>query len=1117
MTNHAFRGGARREWVHVGRIQAPHATQAAMAEQDPTTAARPLTGPAARPSTAQEPSPDFSDVFVDLSRRKAGRQVIGPDSEELPPHVETHAVPVQRLARSPEPVHTPEFFGCPEIFSDLDPELIPTSADALPAVAEAPPLPPSATPFSNGSPPPAAQADDESTTAASLLSPGTCIGEYALVEPLGQVAGWPCWLARHQMWQDRVVSVLAIEDRRVAEELAAHLGMLARLEHPRIARCILVEAGEPIPIAIEEHLADAYDLRSLMQMGTLDCNVAIEIFVQVLDALCAAQKLDIAHLELRPEYVLVRVSEPDDPANAPAPVSVEAKLGRFGLAAARLACGNPLENTPYMPPELRKSGQAALQSDIFSLGLMLFEMLTGALPEGRESITDLRPDAPAWTDDIFARCFTRLDKRCPSLNDLREAVLAARRPASLQPAPPPIPPAADDPALHPSEPPPAFPTAPQPAANATGRPLREPSRKPIPPRPVRAADGSENARPRPIGAPGPLQHEATPPPATPSSRPPAPPAQPPKTPAWKIARERLAAQGVSFQERVDAAQPPAPPVAQQASGPVESSAAQPPSVPPPPPPRSQPGADLDNGASHAGGLRERAARPLRPATVSYVEILPGGLDAMGNIAGITRSTQGHRRVMTEVRNAVRAHAGRSVEQFWAGVWGHLAGCLRVDCVYLLEHLEQLSGTDFAFMRVLFSAPAVDVPEDDARDNELNIYKAAMGKTTSARREKLPLPEPYREAAVWRVPRSLEAQNFNPRASQAHLYEVRQVAHDLAKETRLGPRPAGSNHCQILPLPARRYFLGIFRRDAIEPFGVFDELFMVIHERLAQPLADLVEHCSAKLDAHAVDPGPDTSRISVRCSKLAVLHKSADSRRSLVLARDVVSSVQSWWAGDALGLFTVDGLDGPELTWATQHVQALCDVRNAVGKHGEKLLNVLLNWHQRVWAAARQVGRPLRVSGSVLIREADHCTVASVGTGSVIIQILPSAKDPIRFVLPTQNEAFIGHCPDLDNIIYSQKDLAPADQLTVNHFARGVSRLHTPRGSLLVVLTPGWLSQHEPGNVLARYRVEHFLQALREAVHAGTIRHPNDLAKALSAGTSQLEVTAEDATLAVLRI
>jgi serine/threonine protein kinase len=92
----------------------------------------------------------------------------------------------------------------------------------------------------------------------------------------------------------------------------------------------------------------------------------------------------------------------------------------------------------YMSPEQREGKPIDARSDLYSVGVVLFEMLTGERPAGGEVPSVLRADVPSQLDDVFRRCYARIDSRYGSaremLADLRSVPTA--RPAETS-APPP--------------------------------------------------------------------------------------------------------------------------------------------------------------------------------------------------------------------------------------------------------------------------------------------------------------------------------------------------------------------------------------------------------------------------------------------------------------------------------------------------------------------------------------------------------------------------------------------------------------------------------------------------------------------------------------------------------
>ena len=150
--------------------------------------------------------------------------------------------------------------------------------------------------------------------------------------------------------------------------------ILAQLHHPRIiAIHDLGETSEGHLYFIMEYI-EGRNLRTVLSEGPLPQDRALELTSQICDALHAAHGKGIVHRDIKPENILI-----DDEGNV--------KLVDFGLAApAREAGAGPsggvIMGTPdYSAPEVLED-EADHRADLFALGVMLYEMLTGGVPSG---------------------------------------------------------------------------------------------------------------------------------------------------------------------------------------------------------------------------------------------------------------------------------------------------------------------------------------------------------------------------------------------------------------------------------------------------------------------------------------------------------------------------------------------------------------------------------------------------------------------------------------------------------------------------------------------------------------------------------------------------------------
>jgi serine/threonine-protein kinase len=222
-----------------------------------------------------------------------------------------------------------------------------------------------------------------SGSGAPTLEPGTTVGSYVIENEIGRGGMGAVWRARRS---DGVIKRpvalklphTGLYTRELLDRFASERDILAELSHPNIARLYdagFTEAGQPF-LALE--FVDGVPLTDYCDRNQLDVRSRLRLFLQVLQAVQYAHANLVIHRDLKPSNVLVG---PDG----------RAMLLDFGIAKligadaaedddrTQLGLGGAL--TPdYASPEQISGGAVTTAADVYSLGVLLFELLTGNRP-----------------------------------------------------------------------------------------------------------------------------------------------------------------------------------------------------------------------------------------------------------------------------------------------------------------------------------------------------------------------------------------------------------------------------------------------------------------------------------------------------------------------------------------------------------------------------------------------------------------------------------------------------------------------------------------------------------------------------------------------------------------
>ncbi len=216
---------------------------------------------------------------------------------------------------------------------------------------------------------------------------GLRIGNYEVLSQLGRGGMGVVYKAKH-VSLDRVVALKMILNglhggQKVIERFLAEAKAIAALQHPGIVQIFEIGEHESLPFIALEFI-EGRDLQSEIQAGKAWSSIpAAELVAQICDAMQFAHDQGILHRDIKPANILL------DKKRRP-------KVTDFGLAK-RLDNGDQLTKdgtimgTPsYMPPEQARGDTAAIspRSDIYSLGALLYHLITGRVPFVSDSMME---------------------------------------------------------------------------------------------------------------------------------------------------------------------------------------------------------------------------------------------------------------------------------------------------------------------------------------------------------------------------------------------------------------------------------------------------------------------------------------------------------------------------------------------------------------------------------------------------------------------------------------------------------------------------------------------------------------------------------------------------------
>ena len=270
-----------------------------------------------------------------------------------------------------------------------------------------------------------------SSTAYALPTPDLVLDRYRPLRPLGRGGSGSVWLARDERTGLEVALKIVPREGKRASRAAREMEAASRLRHERCVRAYDF-GGDSGHVYIAYEYVQGSTLRETLRSGKLGDRDAVEASAQILDALAHAHRIGIVHRDVKPSNVLVEVAP-----------TISIRLLDFGLAQfdeadTLTAVGDVPGTLAYIAPERLRGGDATAASDVWAVGVLLWEALVGehpfwgvplpqvaaAIEAGAKPIGTARPDVPPATR---GRRLLRTDDRPVAPTVCRAA---RRRPAN---------------------------------------------------------------------------------------------------------------------------------------------------------------------------------------------------------------------------------------------------------------------------------------------------------------------------------------------------------------------------------------------------------------------------------------------------------------------------------------------------------------------------------------------------------------------------------------------------------------------------------------------------------------------------------------------------------------
>jgi serine/threonine-protein kinase len=270
-----------------------------------------------------------------------------------------------------------------------------------------------------------------------LTTGSTFARRYQIIEELGKGGMGKVYKTRDTEIKEKIALKLIkpeiAADERTIERFRNEMKLARKIRHKNVCHMFDINKEEDSYYITMEYV-DGEDLKSMIRMsGKLSTETVINIGRQICEGLSEAHKLGVVHRDLKPSNVMIdkvgsaRIMD----------FGIARSLKGKGITGAAMMIGTP----EYMSPEQVEGGEVDARSDIYSLGIILYEMATGRVPfEGDTPLTigvkqkteepknpmELNPQIPEELNRLILKCLEKnKDSRYQSIDEIKSELTNA--------------------------------------------------------------------------------------------------------------------------------------------------------------------------------------------------------------------------------------------------------------------------------------------------------------------------------------------------------------------------------------------------------------------------------------------------------------------------------------------------------------------------------------------------------------------------------------------------------------------------------------------------------------------------------------------------------------------